>query len=318
VYQRWTDAFVSSGGTGLLYWLLSGAQDDGSLYPDYDGFTVYCPSPVCQALTNVSTRLTTGRGYFPPVADNDAAGTPFNTAVTLTPTANDIAYAGTVKPASLDLDPATAGVQTSVTVTGGRFAVDGYGAVGFTPTDGYHGRAAASYTVADQRGTRSNAATLTVTVQPDPSAAIVLASFETPDLDGWGPASWQTDAGTVSRQSDFATLGQFGLHVAATGGGWFGATLAAPVDLAAKTALKVDLRTGSAAGTSVDIAVQVGPAWDWCQGAFGWVNQGTTTTFVADLTNGFSCDVSTLAEVHAIWVYLSPGTSVDLDNVTTD
>ncbi len=103
-----------------------------------------------------------------------------------------------------------------------------------------------------------------------------------------------------------------------TGGGWFGATLATPVDLSGKTALKVDLQTGASAGTSVDIAVQVGPASDWCQGTFAWVNQGTATTFVADLANGFSCDISTLNEIHAIWVYLSPGTSIDLDNVRSD
>lgn len=39
VYRAWTDAFVEAGDTGALYWILSGRQDDATLYPDYDGFT---------------------------------------------------------------------------------------------------------------------------------------------------------------------------------------------------------------------------------------------------------------------------------------
>jgi mannan endo-1,4-beta-mannosidase len=78
VYKGWTDDFIAAGGNGALYWILSGSQDDGTLYPDYDGFTVYCPSPVCQTITNAEIRMTTGRRYFPPVADNDTAVVEFD------------------------------------------------------------------------------------------------------------------------------------------------------------------------------------------------------------------------------------------------
>jgi Endo-beta-mannanase len=44
-YQTWTDTVRKSGGNGALFWILTGVQDDGSLYPDYDGFRVTCPSP---------------------------------------------------------------------------------------------------------------------------------------------------------------------------------------------------------------------------------------------------------------------------------
>src|SRR5262245_33786424 len=44
VYQGWTNLYDKAGGTGWLYWILSGIQDDGTLYPDFDGYTVYCPS----------------------------------------------------------------------------------------------------------------------------------------------------------------------------------------------------------------------------------------------------------------------------------
>jgi mannan endo-1,4-beta-mannosidase len=52
VYKEWTDTVFGRRGTGALYWILSGVQDDGTLYPDYDGFTVYCPSPVCTTIGN--------------------------------------------------------------------------------------------------------------------------------------------------------------------------------------------------------------------------------------------------------------------------
>ncbi len=57
VYNEWTDAVLDSGGSGALYWILSGEQDDGSQYADYDGFTVYCPSPVCTTLENFSEQI---------------------------------------------------------------------------------------------------------------------------------------------------------------------------------------------------------------------------------------------------------------------
>ncbi len=318
VYQQWTQAFALSGGTGFTYWLLSGKQDDGSWYPDYDGYTVYCPSPVCQTITNAGRELSAGKWYFAPVADDDSVTTPFATATTVAPAANDISYIGAVRPSTIDLDPATAGQQKTLTVTGGTFALGTGGSVTFTPASGFHGKAAATYTVKDLLGTMSNAATITVTVKPDPTAAIVFASFESADLDGWAPASWQTDAGTLSPESSFATDGNSGVQIASDGGGWFGTNLATPIDISAKTELKVDIQTGAAAGTSVDIAIQNSSDFTWCQGSFTWVPAGTSATYVADLSSGFSCDVSTLTDVRAIWVFLSAGQTSDLDYVRTD
>ena len=40
-YTTWLDTFRASGGAGDLVWMLAGRQDDGTLYPDYDGFTIY-------------------------------------------------------------------------------------------------------------------------------------------------------------------------------------------------------------------------------------------------------------------------------------
>jgi len=135
VYQEWTNTFARTGGNGFLYWILSGSQDDGTLYPDYDGFTVYCPSPVCTTIANATTEIRYGQRSLPPVADNDTAITAANTPVTLQPAANDIAYRTKVRPASIDLDPATAGRQASLTLGSGRFDAKPDGTIGFTPAD---------------------------------------------------------------------------------------------------------------------------------------------------------------------------------------
>jgi mannan endo-1,4-beta-mannosidase len=37
-YQAWTDAVLGNGGAGDQFWLLTSRVDDGSWYPDYDGF----------------------------------------------------------------------------------------------------------------------------------------------------------------------------------------------------------------------------------------------------------------------------------------
>ncbi|MCG8348751.1 MAG: Ig-like domain-containing protein [Chloroflexales bacterium] len=172
VFQQWTDAFHQAGGDGALYWILSDVQDDGSLYPDYDGFTVYCPSPVCTMMSNFAA-LHAREGYaFPPVADHDSAVTEYNTPVTLTPAANDIAYnRAKVVAAQVDLAPSMAGQQTSVITAEGGFALQPDGTVRYTPADGFVGAATVSYTIRDSYGRSSNVATVRVTVQPDPTAA---------------------------------------------------------------------------------------------------------------------------------------------------
>lgn len=47
-YQRWYESFKIHNIDGALFWLLSGRRDDGSLYPDYDGFTIYHPQSSAQ------------------------------------------------------------------------------------------------------------------------------------------------------------------------------------------------------------------------------------------------------------------------------
>lgn len=316
VYQRWTDAASRDGGDGFLYWILSGTQDDGSPYPDYDGYTVYCPSPVCTTIGNAAEEISRGQRSRPPVADHDTVVTAFGTAVTLRPAANDIAYRTKVRPASVDLDPASAGQQRSATVPGGAFALAADGALTFTPDAGFAGRAVVHYTVRDEAGATSNVADVTVTVQPDPTGVQVIASFET-GTGGWAAGSWQANAGTVAQTDAFATHGAYGLRVDAADGGWFGVAFDEPLDLSGRTRLAYDLRTDPSQGSNVAIAVQYGPEWTWCQSTFSWVNQDQTTSAEIDLLGAMSCDVAALTEVRQLWVYVNSGRHY-LDNVRVE
>jgi mannan endo-1,4-beta-mannosidase len=316
VYKQWTDAVFQSGGSGALYWILSGKQDDGSLYADYDGFTVYCPSPVCTTLGNFSQMMKANKALvFPPVADNLAAVTEFETPVTLNPAASAVAYGGaSVAAGSLDLDPAATGQQTTAVVNGGEFALQPDGNVLFMPQAGYAGKAQVSYTLQDSQGRLSNIAALQVTVKPNPSAAVVIESFEY-GVDGWAAANWN-DAGTVSQSSFFRTDGNYGLEVLSTNGGWFGVLFSPPYDLTGRTHVKIDVQT-LGAGTSTDIAVQLGDSWTWCQGTFGWINPNTTATVDLDLIAS-GCNTADLNKVQALYIYFSGGGTYYIDDVRAE
>jgi uncharacterized protein (TIGR03437 family) len=40
-FRMWLDAVERRGGAASLVWMLAGVQDDGTPYPDYDGYTIY-------------------------------------------------------------------------------------------------------------------------------------------------------------------------------------------------------------------------------------------------------------------------------------
>lgn len=100
----------------------------------------------------------------PPVAVNDLATTPENTPVSVFVTANDTDVEFQINAASVDLNPAVAGIQTTFAATNGSFTVDATGNVTFTPVTGFSGSESVDYTVADNTGDISNIASLTITV----------------------------------------------------------------------------------------------------------------------------------------------------------
>jgi mannan endo-1,4-beta-mannosidase len=321
VYKAWTDAAFSSGGQngadGALYWILSGQQDGGSLYPDYDGFTVYADAPVFITLGNFAQMMAANRRLtFLPVADHDTAVTEFNTPITLNPPANDIRYGGaTLKVDSVDLDPSTVGQQTTISVNGGTFVGASDGTVAFTPTTGFVGQAQASYVIKDSSDRLSNVAHLRVTVKPDPGAAILLASYES-GTDGATPIR---SSGSVAQSSAFATHGTVSLELTVTSEGWFRVAdlTTSPVDVSQNTSIKLDLQTlGSQ--TYRKLSIQVGDGFNWCEenGGDGNTPQNTVATISLDLTN-LTCSGADLTKLQYVNIYIQTGT-FRIDNVRAE
>jgi LPXTG-site transpeptidase (sortase) family protein len=108
----------------------------------------------------------------PPVANDDSASTQLNTPVTFSATDNDTDSDGTVDPSTVDLDPSTAGQQTTYTDGDGNvWSVDASGNVTFAPTATFNGIATIPYTVQDNEGAASNQANLIVLVENNPPVA---------------------------------------------------------------------------------------------------------------------------------------------------
>ena len=59
VFEKWYSTAYEHNVNGMLFWILAGKQNDGSLYPDYDGFTIWCPESgaICDSLKKLSTTL---------------------------------------------------------------------------------------------------------------------------------------------------------------------------------------------------------------------------------------------------------------------
>lgn len=95
-----------------------------------------------------------------PVANNDSASTPFNTAVTINVRANDTDDNG--------LDATSVTIKTAP--SNGTATVNADGTVTYTPNTGFSGMDTFTYTIKDDDGAESNAATVTVTVNSRPEA----------------------------------------------------------------------------------------------------------------------------------------------------
>jgi fimbrial isopeptide formation D2 family protein len=100
-----------------------------------------------------------------PVAKPDSASTTLGTPVTIPVLSNDTDADGTLVLGSIDLDPSTPAVDSSITVPGkGTFTAQPDGTVTFSPEPGFSGPVTTLYTVQDDHGATSNSASMTVTV----------------------------------------------------------------------------------------------------------------------------------------------------------
>jgi mannan endo-1,4-beta-mannosidase len=83
VYTEWLNTARTGGGDGFAVWILSGVEDNGQLYPDYDGFRVTYPSADATLLSQQAALL----GGGPPPVDTTPPtqpGTPVASNVTST------------------------------------------------------------------------------------------------------------------------------------------------------------------------------------------------------------------------------------------
>jgi mannan endo-1,4-beta-mannosidase len=300
-YKAWTDAVRDSGGSGALFWMLADVVETGSPYPDWDGYNVYCPSPGCQLLTNFAATMASSTTLqFAPVADNDAAVTPYNVPATVNVLGNDVAYNGaTLAATTVDLDPTAGGVQTALTTAAGTFSANVNGTVIFTSVDGFSGNAQASYVVTDSLGRASNAANITVTVKPKTIPdGVIVSSFES-GLDGWRSVN---GSATLTTTTAYRSDGLHSLQV--DGSDWIGWQSGNAFDLTANPILRWDVSTTG--GTSKNVVVQSGDNWTWCQGSnWDWINAGNTTTEVDLRTLG----CADLTKVHAVYIFVGGGAS---------
>jgi gliding motility-associated-like protein len=118
-----------------------------------------------------------------PVAVNDNPSTNEDTPATFNVTTNDTDIDDPINVATVDLDPATAGIQTTFTSAEGAWSVDNAGNVTFTPTLNFTGTASITYTVNDNSGATSNAATIAVTVNPVNDAPVAVNDNTTTNED---------------------------------------------------------------------------------------------------------------------------------------
>jgi mannan endo-1,4-beta-mannosidase len=297
VYKEWLDASLKTQGAGSLYWILSDAKDDGTLYADYDGFTVYCPSPVCTTIGNYGKQLKHyGFGSFAPVADHDGATVAFGETASVDVVANDIAYTTKIKDSTVDLDPSKRGTQRSVSVTGGEATVDSHGVVTVVPAADYSGKIVVPYTVRDKRYRTSNTANLTVIVLPDPDAATVIEDFDS-GVDGWACDGTATVA-SVDGQGVFTND---------TGGwAWCLDTLPAALDLSGKDSVTIDF-VGTTTGVNAEFAFKVGSGWEWCQVAPVSGTWNTPKEVTVDLSSLTGSCAAGLSDVHAIGIGMQTG-----------
>jgi mannan endo-1,4-beta-mannosidase len=324
VYHQWEDTVLEDDGAGALYWILSGLQDNGTLYPDYDGYTVYCPSPVCSAFTNFSRQLQ-HQPYNPsPIADNYLASTMNNTPVTMDVASSDITYQGVpLNLRSIDLDPSTPGQQTTFTNANGTYMVQSGGNVYFAPASTcVSGNVSTPYTIKDDRGRVSNPANIIVSVA---GIAGELYNFED-GTDTWAAASFNAGAGTTAQSTLYPTSCTHSLQITAAGGGWFTpaySTPPLPLSTAGVSAVLFDITTTSA-GTSQSVAIQFGSDYHWCQTPFGYINPGTATTVTVNLasltTSTTACGGTLPADtsvIQGMFVFFSGGGTYYMDNVRT-
>jgi len=156
----------SNGGTSVNTTTGAVTYTPNAQYHGQDIFT-YTVEDDSGAVSNTATvTVTVSSVNDPPVAVNDAADTDEEVAVVINVLSNDSDSDGLLIPSSVLVTSGPSNGGTNVNTT--------TGAVTYTPNAQYHGQDIFTYTVEDDSGAVSNAATVTVTVSSvnDPPVAV--------------------------------------------------------------------------------------------------------------------------------------------------
>lgn len=150
VFHQWLEAFYDNGGDGTNFWMMQ-PNYPGYTPLDYDGFVVYCPSAVCTLVSNWNSHVQLGTDWdeFGPIGDQDIVSTRPNTPISIAILENDLAFGQyELNPSTIDLDPTTDGIQSTLVHKIGVFEADD-GILTFTPNPDETGTARIAYTVSD-------------------------------------------------------------------------------------------------------------------------------------------------------------------------
>jgi hypothetical protein len=171
VFDHWLQAFYDAGGDGSHFWLMQPASSIAAP-ADGVGFSQRCPGSACDLVSNWSAHMRDGVPWddFGPIADSDIAAALFGETIEIHVLANDKVYApATWDTASVDLDPETAGVQTTYDTGRGILTVTD-GVLTFASHPSESGTARGAYVVTDSEGRTSGEARISITRADDPAA----------------------------------------------------------------------------------------------------------------------------------------------------
>ena len=164
----------TDGGATFPVSLVSGTPNDGTQAVTLPAIATSQARVKIEAVGNIffdvsDANFTITTGNAPPVANADSTSTPVNTAATVDVLANDTDSDGTIDP-------------TSVAVTGGpqhgaTSVHPATGVVTYTPAAGFEGSDSFTYTVEDDDGATSNAATVSIAVGSGGPVDVFPSSF---------------------------------------------------------------------------------------------------------------------------------------------
>src|SRR5690606_35612451 len=184
--------------TGLGGFQDSRTTPEGSWSVDSDGVVTFSPLEDFNGTAILTYRVNDNQGLSSniatitvtvnpvndaPVATDDNTATNEDTPVTFNVTSNDTDVDGSINLRTVDLDPATVGIQNTFSNEFGTWSVDASGDVTYTPDLNYNGTASVTYRVNDNNGLTSNTATVTVTVNPVNDAPVAIDDDASTDED---------------------------------------------------------------------------------------------------------------------------------------